>query len=307
MQTDIVFSRSFRTKQQLRKIWRSLIPYLFLLPAFIFLIVFTHYPIIKSIWTSFFRWNLSTPDMVWAGLENFQRMMNDDLFWLVLRNTVYYAIGTVIPSVTLALFCAVFANEKIRGLSFFRSAIFYPTIIPMAAAAMIWVWIYADGYGLINYYMKMIGLKSIPWINNLTWALPALMAVGIWKYFGYYMVIFLAGLQGIDLELYEAATIEGANPWSKFWKITFPLISPTTFFVIIIAIINSFQSIDQVYIMTQGGPANATNVLVYYIYENAFLFADFGYGYAISSVLFVILLIFTVIYFLLLSHRVHYD
>lgn len=300
------FDRSLELKKSLRKFGKTISPYLFLLPSLIFLIVFTHYPIVKSIWTSFYRWDLANPDKIWAGLYNYRRLLEDDLFWLVLRNTGFYAVGTVIPSVTLALFLAVFANEKIRGLSFFRSALFYPTIIPMAAAAMIWVWIYADGYGLINYYIQKIGIPSVPWINSLEWALPALMLVGIWKYVGYYMVIFIAGLQGLDIELYEAATIEGASPWTKFWKLTFPLISPTTFFVVIIAIINSFQSIDQVYIMTQGGPANATNVLVYFIYQNGFLFADFGYGFTISSILFVILLIFTLIYFLVLSRRIHY-
>jgi ABC-type sugar transport system permease subunit len=295
---------SFR--KALRKLGRGMVPYLFLLPSLVFLVVFTHYPIAKSLWSSLFKWNLANPEAIWTGLNNYRRLLEDDLFWLVLRNTAFYAIGTVIPSVSLALFLAVFANEKIRGLSIFRSAIFYPTIIPMAAAAMVWVWIYADGYGLINYYIRQLGMQSVPWINSLEWALPALMVVGIWKYVGYYMIIFLAGLQLIAFELYEAATIEGANPWTKFWRITFPLISPTTFFVVIIAIINSFQSIDQVYIMTQGGPANATNVIVYYIYENAFLYADFGYGFTLSSVLFVILLLFTIIYFLALSRRVHY-
>ena len=203
-------------KKALQKFWRGLTPYLFLLPSLIFLIVFTHYPIAKSLLTSFYRWDLANPEKVWAGLYNYRRLLEDDLFWLVLRNTAFYAIGTVIPSVSLAMFLAVFANEKIRGLSIFRSALFYPTIIPMAAAAMIWVWIYADGYGLINYYIRQIGMQSVPWINSLEWALPALMVVGIWKYVGYYMVIFIAGLQLIDFELYEAATIEGANPWIRF-------------------------------------------------------------------------------------------
>ena len=287
--------------------WNFLVPYLFLLPSLVFLVAFTHYPIVKSIWTSLFQWDLATPKPVWAGLSNYTRMFNDQLFWLVLKNNIFYALGTVIPVVALALFLAVFANQKIRGLSFFRSALFYPTIIPTACAAMIWVWIFSDGYGLINYYLKMMGLRNIDFLNNLQWALPAMMIVGIWKYTGYYMVIFLSGLQGVSKELYEAASIEGSNPWITFWKITFPLISPTTFFVAIIAIINSFQSIDQVYVMTRGGPSNATNMLVYYIYQNAFMFADFGYGYSLSTVLFAILLVFTLIYFLLLSRRVHYD
>ena len=290
-----------------KRLWYFLLPYLFLLPSLIFLLTFTHYPIIKSIWTSFFEWDLATPKPVWTGLTNYVRLVNDPIFWLVIRNNLLYALGTVIPCVALALFLAVFANQKIKGLGFFRSALFYPTMIPMAAAAMIWVWIFSDGYGLINFFIKSLGFASIDFLNNLQWALPSLMIVGIWKYAGYYMVIFLAGLQGVDQELYEYALIEGSNPWYTFRKITFPLISPTTFFVVIIAIINSFQSIDQVYIMTRGGPSNATNMLVYYIYQNAFLFADFGYGYTLSTVLFIILLIFSLVYFVLLSRRVHYN
>lgn len=307
MRISLPADRTSARKLTWAKVSRTLEPYIYLLPSLVFLLAFTHYPVLLSFWSSLFQWDLSTVDKVWAGLDNFQRLVNDDLFWLVLRNNLVYALGTVLPSVTLAMFLGILANEKIRGLSFFRSAMFYPTIIPMAAAAMVWVWIYSGGYGLINYYFKQIGLPNIDWLNNLTWSLPALMLVGIWKYTGYYMVIFLSGLQSIDPELYEAATIEGANPWTKFRSITLPLLSPTTFFVVIIAIINSFQAIDQVYVMTSGGPSNATNMLVFYIYQNAFMFADFGYGYTLSSVLFVILLAFTLIYFLALSRRIHYQ
>jgi ABC-type sugar transport system permease subunit len=263
-------------------------PYLLLLPSVIFMAVFRIYPIIKSMWYSFFEWNLSAPVPEWNGLGNFVQLIHDPVFWLVVRNNAKYTVGTVIPSVSLGLFLAIFANEKIRGLGLFRTGLFYPTIIPMAAASMIWLWIF-------------------DWLNSIRWALPALMVVAIWKNVGYYMVIFIAGLQNIDAELYEVATIEGAGPWHKFWRITFPLLTPTTFFVVIIAIISSFQSIDQVYMMTtRGNPANTTNLIVYYIYEHGFIYSDWGYGYTLSSVLLILLVILTIIYFGLLSRRVHY-
>lgn len=282
-------------------------PYLLLLPSVIFMATFTHYPIIKSVWRSFFEWNLATPVPEWNGLGNFERLLHDSVFWLVVRNNIKYTVGTVIPSVSLGLLMAIFANEKIRGLSLFRTGLFYPTVIPMAAASMIWLWIFNGGYGLLNYYLRRIGIGGVEWLNSMSWALPALMIVAIWKNVGYYMVIFIAGLQNIDAELYEVATVEGAGPWQKFRHITFPLLTPTTFFVVMIAIIGSFQAIDQVYIMTtRANPANSTNLIVYYIYENAFVYSDFGYGYTLSSVLLVFLLVLAFVYFGLLSRRVHY-
>jgi ABC-type sugar transport system permease subunit len=201
---------------------------------------------------------------------------------------------------------AVFINQRIRALAIYRAVLFYPTMIPMAAAAMIWLWMLTPNYGLLNYYGKWLGLPDIHWLGHSRLALWALVLVGVWKRVGYYMVICLAGLQVIPEHLYEAAVIEGAGPWHRFWWVTFPLLSPTTFFVAIMAVIDSFQAIDQVYLMTGGGPGNATNLFIFYIYQNAFRFFDMGYASAISAILFLILLALTVLAFRTLHRRVYY-
>ena len=206
----------------------------------------------------------------------------------------------------LALALALLINQKIRGLTIYRALLFYPTMIPMAAAAMIWLWILTPNYGLLNYYGKWLGLPDVHWLGHSKLAIWALVLVGVWKRVGYYMVIYLAGLQVIPDHLYEAARIEGAGPWQRFWRVTVPLVSPTTFFVGIMAVIDAFQAIDQVYLMTRGGPGNSTNLVIFYIYQNAFRFFDFGYASAVSAVLFLILLALTLLAFRTLHRKVHY-
>jgi len=236
-------------------------------------------------------------------------MVNTPLFWRVLRNTLLYTGGTVLVSVSLGLLFAVLLYVKtLKVKSFFRFSLFYPYVLPMAAASMIWLWMLNPSYGVMNLLLGKIGFPAhIDWVNESGYALLAVIIVAIWKYIGYYTIIFLAGLQGIDYEFYEAATIEGANFWSKFRFVTFPLLTPTTFFVVIISIINSFQSVDQVYVMTQGGPYDSSNVLLYYIYQNAFMYGDLGYGSTISFFLLIILLTSTVLYFLGLNRWVYYE
>jgi len=281
-------------------------PYLYLLPTFLFLAVFTHYPILKTFYLSLFRWNLATPRKEFVGLRNYLQAWSTPLFWQVLGNNVLFAALTIPASLTLGLALALLINRKIRGLGLYRAALFYPTVIPMAAAAMIWLWILTPSYGLVNYYGRALGLPDLHWLGHSTFALPALALVGIWKRLGYYMVIFLAGLQVIPEHLYEAARLEGAGAWQRFWRITFPLLSPTTFFVGLMAVIDSFQAIDQVYLMTQGGPGNHTNLFIFYIYQHAFRFFDLGYASAVSGVLFLILLALTMLAFRVLGRRIHY-
>jgi sn-glycerol 3-phosphate transport system permease protein len=217
-----------------------------------------------------------------------------------------FAAGTVPLTLALALALALLINQKIRGLAIYRALLFYPTMIPMAAAAMIWLWILTPNYGLLNYYGKWLGLPDVHWLGHSKLAIWALVLVGVWKRVGYYMVIYLAGLQVIPDYLYEAARIEGAGPWQRFSRVTFPLVSPTSFFVGVMAVIDAFQAIDQVYLMTGGGPGNATNLFIFYIYQNAFRFFDFGYGSAISAILFLILLGLTLLVFRTLHRKVHY-
>jgi ABC-type sugar transport system permease subunit len=291
-------------KAQFRK---QLRPYLYILPTFVFLGLFTHYPIVRTFYLSLFRWNLATPEKVFVGGANYQQIWSTPLFWQVLQNNLLYAVGTIPVSMAIALGLALLINQPLQFLSFYRAALFYPTVIPMAAASMIWLWIFTPSYGLLNYYLGKFGVPDIHWLGNSTTALWALVVVGIWKRLGYYMVIFLAGLQTIPEHLYEAAILEGAGCWQRFSRITFPLLSPTTFFILLVAVIDSFQAIDQVYLMTQGGPGNHTNLFVFYIYQHAFRFWDMGFASTVSAMLFLILLSLTLLVFWTLHKRVHYE
>ena len=285
---------------------QTLRPYAYILPTFVFLFIFTHWPILRTFYVSFFKWNMASPTMEFVGAANYVQAWKTPLFWQVLGNNLLFAAGTVPLTLAIALALALLINQKIRGLALYRALLFYPTMIPMAAAAMIWLWILTPNYGLLNYYGKWLGLPDVHWLGHRTLALWALVLVGVWKRVGYYMVIYLAGLQVIPEHLYEAARIEGAGPWQRFWKVTFPLVSPTTFFVGVMAVIDAFQAIDQVYLMTGGGPGNATNLFIFYIYQNAFRFFDFGYGSAVSAILFLILLALTLLAFRTLHRKVHY-
>jgi ABC-type sugar transport system permease subunit len=281
-------------------------PYLYLLPTFFFLFIFTHLPILKTFYLALFKWNMASPREEFVGLGNFVQMAGAPVFWEVLQNNLLFALGTVPLTLGLALALALLINQRIRGLAVYRALLFYPTVIPMAAAAMIWLWILTPNYGLLNYYGRGVGLPDIHWLGHNRLALWALVLVGVWKRVGYYMVIYLAGLQLIPEHLYEAAILEGAGPWQRFRRVTFPLLSPTTFFVAVMVVIDSFQAIDQVYLMTSGGPGNSTNLFIFYIYQHAFRYFDLGYASAVSAVLFLILLGLTVLAFRLLHRRVHY-
>lgn len=285
---------------------RTLRPYLYILPSFIFLFLFTYYPIVRSVYMSFFDWGLSN-QRTFLGLENYRWLMEDALFWRVLRNNLVYAAVTIPFAVGLGLIAAIILDQRLKKSSFYRAAFFSPTMIPMAAASMVWVFILTPNYGLLNYYMQKIGLPNIEWLGDSRYALIALIFVGVWKYMGYYMVLILAGLQNIPAELYEAGLMEGAIGWKKFRWITLPLLAPTLFFVVIMAIINSFQAVDQIHLMTKGGPANSTNMLVYYIYQYGLRFWDMGYAATLTTVLFVVLLLITVFAFGVVNRRIHYS
>jgi ABC-type sugar transport system permease subunit len=282
--------------------------YLYLLPSLIFLVVFTYYPVGFSAYLSLFRWNVLTPDRVFIGAANYLSLWGEPLFWLVLRNNLFYALGSIPTTMALALFLAVLVNQKLGAArSIYRVALFYPTMIPMVAAAMLWVWIFNPGIGLFNYYTSFLGIPRLEWLYDRHWALPAIIIMSIWKNFGYFMLIYLAALQGIPAELYEAASLEGAGAWARFRRITFPLLAPTSLFVFVVAIISSFQVFDQVFVMTQGGPADQTNVLVFYIYQNAFRFWDIGMGATLTTVFIGLLLALIVVVFRSVGRRVYYE
>jgi multiple sugar transport system permease protein len=275
--------------------WLDALPYL--LPTLLGFFIFILGPVITSFLIGFTRWDLLTPPR-WIGLENYYKMFFDmPLFWTILRNTFYYTLLYVPASVVLPLLVAIVMNQQLRGITFYRSVYFLPVVTSTVAVALVWQWLYNPQFGPINYLLGLVGIRGPEWITTPQWAMPALVLMSVWQGLGYNMVIYLAGLQGIPEEFYEAAAIDGANMWHRFRYITVPLISPTTFFVLIISLIGSLQVFEQTYILTQGGPAYATLTISYYIYQQAFQWFHMGFGAALSYVLFVIILIFTLVQF----------
>lgn len=291
-------------KQRVKK---YLTGYFLVVPSFLFLFLFTYYPIVRSIWLSFFG-KIGSTTIHFIGLKNYVEMLTDEIFQTVLKNNLIYALFSTIPAIVLGLFTAVILNGKIIGRGFFRFSLFYPTILPVSAASMIWVFLFSQSLGLVNKILDVFHLSSsIDWLNTSPYAMSAIIIVYIWKYAGYYMLLFLSGLQSIDESLYEEAYLEGATPWERFKMITFPLLSPTTFFIVLIAIINSVQAVDQIYVMTNGGPYNSTNVLLFYIYQHGFIFWNTGLASSASVILFAVLLIITFLYYYGLQYFINYE
>ncbi len=281
--------------------------YLFIAPNLLGFLIFTLLPVFASLLLSFTDWDLLTP-LQWIGFSNFIRMFSDDVFFTVMRNTLIFVVATVPTRVALALLVAVALNQGLRGTAFFRTAFFMPVISSTVAIALVWQWIFNTDFGPLNDILFSLGVASPPhWLTSTKYALPALIIVSIWQGIGFNMVIFLAGLQGIPEQLYEAARIDGASAWTQFWRITIPMLSPTTFFVVVMTTISSFQVFDLAVIMTEGGPANATNTLVYHIYRNAFQFFHMGYAAALAWVLFIIVFVVTLLQFRRQETWVHYD
>jgi multiple sugar transport system permease protein len=282
--------------------------YLFLAPDLAGTLVFAVGPVLAALGLGLFAWDILTPPR-FVGLDNYRTLLIDDpVFRQVLLNTSAYVLGTVPLRTVLALLVAIALNQQLRALSLFRAAFFLPTITSAVAAATVWRWIYEPNFGLLNSLLYAIGVQHPPtWLSSPAWAMPALILLGIWQGLGFQMVIFLAGLQGIPAHLYEAASIDGAGWWARFRHITVPLISPTTFFVVIISVIGSYQVFDQAYVLTEGGPGYATTTLVYYIYTYAFQFFKMGYAAAIAWVLFAIVFLLTVIQFRLQARWVQYE
>ena len=285
----------------------TLAAYGFLLPNLIGFLIFTLLPVVAALLISLTDWNLLQPPK-WVGLKNFATLAQDPLFRKVLGNTAIYVLGTVPVQMILALLVAMALNQGLPGTLFFRAAFFMPVVTSAVAIALVWRWIYNADFGVLNSFLYMLGVSDPPnWLTSTRWALPSVMIMSVWQQIGFSMVLFLAGLQGVPEHLYEAARIDGAGPFQRFLFITVPMLTPTTFFVFVINIINSFQVFDQAFIMTGGGPANATNTIVYNIYQNAFQFFKMGYAAAMAWVLFAIIFIVTVVQFRLQSRWVHYE
>ncbi|MGY4706654.1 carbohydrate ABC transporter permease [Candidatus Bipolaricaulota sp. J31] len=280
--------------------------YLFVFPVMAGFFLFMIYPMISGIVLSLYRWPGIGPKE-WVGFGNYLKMFRDVHFLRAVGNTVYYTLGILLVGVPLALFWAILLNQKfLKGRNFFRLIYFLPTVTMMAAVSMVWKWLLSPNYGLVNYFLGLVGLPKVNWLLDPKWAMPGLILMSIWKGTGFNMVIFLAGLQGIPKTYYEAAEIDGATAWHKFRYITLPLLSPTTFFVVITTMITSFQIFQQAYILTEGGPREATTTIVFYIYKNAFEWFKMGYSCAQSVLLLVILIIATLIQWRIQRRWVHY-
>ncbi|AYY15476.1 sugar ABC transporter permease [Actinobacteria bacterium YIM 96077] len=268
-------------------------------------LVFRIMPAIASFALSFTEWNLIAPPE-FVGLSNFEELVGDPTFWQALWNTIYYVGGAVPGIVGVSLALALILNRGIRGIKIFRTVYFLPVVSSMVAVGIMWRWMFNAQYGLVNAGLGFLGIEPINWLGSQTWAMPALIVVTVWREIGFYMIIFLAALQGVPRHLVEAARLDGAGPWQRFWGVTFPMISPVTFFVSIMAMINTFQAFEYMYVMTEGGPRDSTLTLVYYLYLQGFEYFRTGYASAIALVLFTIILVITIVQWKIGERRVVY-
>ncbi|KAJ57105.1 ABC transporter permease [Actibacterium mucosum KCTC 23349] len=280
--------------------------WLMLSPAMVLLITFTHYPAVQTIVNSFYSTPRGRRKAVWIGLDNYQTLLLDDVFWKVLANNFWYAVWTIPLSIILSLAMALWVNDKLRGRGFLRMAYFTPTVLPLIAVANIWLFFYTPGFGLIDQIRGLFGLPEQNWMGSPDTALYSMIAVAVWKEAGFFMIFYLAALQTIPPSLREAADIEGASRWYYFRRVLFPLLMPTTLFVSINAVINSFRLVDHIFVMTEGGPNNASSLLLFYIYEVAFDYWDTAYAATLTVVMIAVLILLAIGQFFLFDRRVHY-
>lgn len=279
---------------------KALTGWLLLTPAAILVLTFTHWPTLATFFASVYRPGSAIRSARFTGFENYAALATDPVFHKALLNNVLYALGTIIPSIALAMVMALWLNGRIIARGVLRLSFFTPTILPMVAAANIWLFFYTPEIGLF-------GKNGRNWLGDPSTALPALMLLSIWKESGFFMIFYLAGLQSIPSRYKEAAVLEGAGKWTLFWKITFPLLTPTTLFVLVNATINAFKKVDHLFILTKGGPNNATNLLLYYIYETAFSFFDHSYAGTLTVILLVFLAALAFLNIRILGKKVHYQ
>ena len=280
--------------------------WLLLMPAVVLLAAFTHVPAVMTFINSFYSTPRGTRPAKFKGFDQYANMLGDPVFLAALKNNAIYAIGTVPAAIGLALLMALIVNSSIRGKSLLRMSFFLPTVLPMIAVANIWLFFYTPGYGLIDRVLAPFGFAETNWLGDSSTALGSLMVLAVWKEAGFFMIFYLAALQQISPSLSEAASLEGASRWYFFRRVTFPLLMPTTLFVLINAVINSFRLIDHVIVLTRGGPDNASTLLLYYIYQTGFRFWDTGYAAALIMVLLALLAALAFIQFGILDRKVHY-
>ncbi|WP_336204454.1 carbohydrate ABC transporter permease [Nonomuraea sp. LPB2021202275-12-8] len=284
--------------------WRNtLIGWSFILPNFVGFALFTLVPMVAAFALAFMEWDsYSAPE--WVGLDNFQRLLGDENFRVALFNTLYYAAGHIPLTLIAALCLALVLDRKLRGVQFFRTAAFFPYITSLVAVAVVFNMLFNPTAGPVNQFLQVLGISDPPrWVASTDWVMPTVIMTSVWRDMGYYMVLFLAGLQTIPREYYEAAKVDGAGAWQRFWSITLPCLRPTTFFVLVMLTIQSFKILDLIQVMTEGGPGRSTLVLALLVYREGIREGEFGYSSAIALVLFVIVLTVTVVQFRLNERR----
>lgn len=280
--------------------------WLFVLPAFIPLMVFWIYPILKSLYISFTDWDYMSPTYNFVFLDNFIKLFKDSRFYEALGTTVWFSIGTLFPTIAGGLLFALLFRKTFRGSGFFKFILFSPWITPTVAVSIVWTWIFNPDSGLANAVLKFFHLPALQWINSSDTALLSVIVVTVWKSLGYAMIFYLSALEKVPTELYEANGLDGANAWQRFKDVTLPCISPTTFFLLIVTMVNSLQAYDQIQILTQGGPSGSTRTLLYMYYQLGFEEYDMGQATAVAIVLIAITVLLSVVQFIISKKWVHY-
>jgi sn-glycerol 3-phosphate transport system permease protein len=290
-----------------RRAGSPILAWVLIAPTALGVVAFSLYPTLATAYRSLFLHNQAVRVPRFVALDNYLVLVSDDTFHRVLGNTVMFLVGTVPISVVLALALALVVNRTLRGIGLLRGAFFHPTVLPMVSAAAIWLFLYQPNFGLVNQALRLLGLGSPNWLGDPNLVLPALMLMAVWKQTGYFMLFYLAGLQNLPTDVFEAAALDGASRWQQLRHVTIPLLSGTTLFVTTIAAASSMQMVDQLYIMTQGGPDNASNLLLFHIYETAFRFQNVGQANALTVILVGLLLVFTIANFRLSERTAHHE
>jgi multiple sugar transport system permease protein len=285
---------------EMRKEWTA---YAFLTPSFILMGIFTLFAAGFALYLSFHQWDVLNPEKPYVGLQNYRELRSDAYFRQAVKNTAYFTLGTVPLSVVFGLLIALLLNRQIRGRAVFRTLFYLPVVTPLIVSGLIWKWVLDGDFGLLNYYIGKIGISPQLWLSNPSLAMPSVIMVSVWATVGFTMLVYLAGLQAIPQEYYEAAAVDGAGGWKQFRHITLPLLAPSTFFVTVYLIISSFQVFDQIFVMTNGGPLRATTTVVYYIWQAGFQQFTMGYASAMAYALFAIIFVFTIIQVVIYNRR----
>ncbi|CAA9549002.1 MAG: Glycerol-3-phosphate ABC transporter, permease protein UgpA [uncultured Thermomicrobiales bacterium] len=300
----VVRGSSRRSRLDAQREWVLFI--LFMLPNMVLFGLFTFWPMVENVRLSTQRWDMISPVRLDVGLDNYRYLIDDETFHRVLRNTAYFTVAAVGFSLLIGLIVALLLNQPLKFRNGARAVVFAPTLLSGAAIGIVWSYIFDPRYGLMAQVLGWVSVSSPDWLNRPEWAMPAIIIVYVWKNMGFAAVIFLAGLQAIPRDLYDAAKVDGANVWWRFRSVTLPMLSPISFFLLVTSILNTFQAFDIIRVMTQGGPVDSTNTLIYYVYDQGFTYINAGRSAAAALVLFVLMMVITLVQLRFAEQRVHY-